>query len=120
MKTNALLIAAALALAGCTSTGGFTFSDRQSLKNEQGNVIGYQELVRNNESGETFKQVSLFRPVNDNAGRVIGYEEETRDGAIVRNLQGRQIGNRFADLRSRDTNMRSRGITFLMRDDASD
>ena len=70
--------------------------------------------MKNMKSGEVVAQVNMFTPLRDSAGDVIGYEEETRDGAIIRDLNGRAIGNRFADLRSRSTNTRSRGITIVI------
>ncbi len=56
----------------------------------------------------------MFTPLRDSAGDVIGYEEETRGGALIRDLQGRLVGNRFSDLRSRNTNMRSKGVTIVI------
>src|SRR5579862_3564956 len=115
MKRIAMLVcAAALGLAGCATTDQFGSAGRQALRNEQGHVIGYKEILQNKQSGEVFAQVNFFRPVRDDAGDVIGYEEQTRDGTIVRDLQGRRIGARFADLRSRNTNQRSRGITIVI------
>ena len=47
-------------------------------------MIGYKEMMQNRETGEVYALVNLFRPVRDNAGDVIGYEEDTRDGAVIR------------------------------------
>jgi hypothetical protein len=118
MTTRSLLLISgiALALGGCAtldqdipSAGG-----RQVLHNEQGHVIGYKELLRNRKTGEVLAQVHQFAPIRNDAGDVIAYEETSRGGAIVRDLKGRAIGNRFVDLRSRDTNMRSRGVTIII------
>jgi hypothetical protein len=118
MKTKGLLsivAVAALALAGCaTAPVEYASSKREMIKNDEGHVIGWKELMRNTDSGEVFAQVNFFRPVRDNTGDVIGYEEDTREGAVIRDLKGRAIGNRFADLRSRMTNTRSRGIAVVL------
>ena len=115
MKTIAMLVcAAALGLAGCATTDHFGSVGRQALRNDQGHMIGYKEMMRNQDTGEVYALVNLFRPVRDNAGDVIGYEEETRNGAVIRDLQGHEIGGRFADLRSRNTNQRSRGVTIVI------
>ena len=115
MKRMLMLVCvAALGLAGCATTDHFGSMGRQAVRNAQGHVIGYKEFLQNKDSGEVYAQVNLFRPVRDNAGDVIGYEEETRDGAVIRDLRGREIGSRFSDLRSRNTNQRSRGVTIVI------
>jgi len=117
MKTFGMLaVVASLGLGGCATTSEDFGSSgaRQALRNGQGHVIGYKEILRHEKSGEVIAQVNMFTPLRDDAGEVIGYEEETRGGAVIRDLRGRQIGNRFSDLRSRNTNMRSRGITIVI------
>jgi len=115
MKTIGLLVAvAALGLGGCATLDDFGSAGRQAVKNEQGHVIGYKEMLRNKSTGEVVAQVSMFTPLRDDAGDIIGYEEETRSGAVIRDLQGHAIGGRFADLRSRNTNMRSKGVTIVI------
>ena len=73
---------AASALSGCAITGEYGSAGRQALKNAEGHVIGYRELLRSKDSGEVFAQMNFFKPVHNTAGEVIGYEEETRDGAV--------------------------------------
>lgn len=116
MKTIGLLVAVAAAwgLGGCATMDDFGSTGRQAVRNDQGHVIGYKEILRNKKSGEVVAQVNMFTPMRDDAGDVVGYEEETRGGAVIRDLEGRQIGNRFADLRSRNTNMRSKGVTIVI------
>jgi hypothetical protein len=46
---------------------------------------------------------------------LVGYEEQSRGGAIIRDTYGRAIGARFADLRSRGTNAKNRGLTIVFR-----
>ena len=110
-----LLVAAALAAGGCTTLTDYGVMRKESLRNDQGHVIGYKEMLRNERTGEVLAQVSLFTPVYDNAGAVVGYEEQARDGTIIRDLDGRGIGGRFADLRSRGTNAKNRGLMIVMR-----
>ena len=102
MTTRALIIAACFAIGGCTTMGDFGTSLRkESLRNDQGHVIGYKNMLRNDQTGEVLAQVLLYTPVRSASGDVVGYEEQTRGGAVIRDLGGRAIGNKFADLRSR-------------------
>jgi hypothetical protein len=115
MKARTLILAAAAALTGCATTSEFGSSGRQALKNDQGHIIGYKDLLRNKRTGEVSAQVALFTPIRNAAGEVIGYEEQARSGgAIIRDLDGNAIGGRFVDLRSRQTNTRSRGVTIVI------
>lgn len=114
MKKIGLLALVALGLGGCATMDEFGSAGQQAVRNEQGHVVGYKDILRNKSTGEVVAQVHMFTPLRDNAGDVIGYEEETRGGAIVRDLKGRLIGNRFVDMRSRNTNVRSRGVTIVI------
>ena len=102
MTTRALIIAACFAIGGCTTMSDIGTSVRkESLRNEQGDVIGYKDMLRNERTGEVIAQVQLFTPVLGESGNVVGYEERARGGAIIRDLNGRAIGSKFSDLRSR-------------------
>ena len=102
MTTRALIIAACFAIGGCTTMSDFGTSVRkESLRNEQGHVIGYKDMLRNERTGEVIAQVQLYIPVRGENGDLVGYEEQTRGGAIIRDLNGRAIGSKFSDLRSR-------------------
>ncbi|MBI1943211.1 MAG: hypothetical protein HYS35_06040 [Betaproteobacteria bacterium] len=114
MMIRTLIFAASIAIGGCASVPEYAAEGRQVLRNEQGHVIGYKDLLRDRRSGEVSAQVALFTPIRNDAGDVIAYEEQSRGGAIIRDLAGRQIGGRFSDLRSRQTNMRSRGVTIVI------
>jgi hypothetical protein len=107
--------AAFLMSSGCTTLTDYGSMRKESLRDEQGHVIGYKEMLRNDRTGEVLAQVSLFAPLYDHSGAVIGYEEQARDGTIIRDLDGRSIGGRFADLRSRGTNSKNKGLTIVMR-----
>ena len=110
-----LLVAAALAASGCTTLTDYGVVRKESLRNDQGHVIGYKEMLRNERTGEVLAQVSLYTPLLNDAGAIVGYEEQVRDGTIVRDLNGVGIGGRFADLRSRGTNSKNKGLMIVMR-----
>ena len=114
MRLNALIIAASLLMGGCSTLTDLGLVRKEGLRNDQGHLIGYKQLMRSERTGEVFAQVQMFTPVRGADGTLVGYEEQVRDGAVIRDVNGRPIGNRFADLRSRSTNMRSRGITIVI------
>ena len=93
--------AALLASGGCSTLTDYGSVRKEALKNDQGHVIGYKEMLRNQQTGEVLAQVSLYTPMRNESGEIVGYEEQARDGAIIRDLNGRSIGSRFTDLRSR-------------------
>ncbi len=107
--------AALLAAGGCSTLTDYGSVRKEALKNDQGHVIGYKEMLRNQQTGEVIAQVQLFAPVVSEGGELIGYEEHVRDGSIIRDLNGRPIGSRWSDLRSRSTNAKSKGIMVVYR-----
>jgi len=107
-----LLVVAGLALGGCTTLTEYGSVRKETLRNDQGHVIGHKELLRNEQTGEVIAQVSLYTAVLDSNGALIGYEEPAKGGSIIRDLNGRGIGSRFNDLRSR----KSMAIVFLPSD----
>ena len=110
MRTLAMaVIAASFAAAGCSTLTDYGSVRKESLRNEQGHLIGYKELLRNQSTGEVVAQVSMFMPVYSESGQLIGYEEHAKGGAIIRDLDGRSIGGRFVDTRSR------KSLTIVMR-----
>ena len=107
MRLNALIVAASLLLGGCSTLTDLGLVRKEGLRNDEGHLIGYKQLMRNERTGEVFAQVQMFTPVRGADGRLVGYEEQVRDGAVIRDISGRPIGNRFADLRSR------KGVTIV-------
>jgi hypothetical protein len=101
IKAVFAMLAMCLAAGGCTTLTDYGSVRKESLRNDQGHVIGYKEMLRNERTGEVIAQVSLFTPLRDDSGALIGYEEQAKGGAIVRDIDGRSIGSKFADLRSR-------------------
>lgn len=115
MKTKALVLAACLVAGGCTTLTDYGVVRKEALRNDQGHVIGSKELLRNERTGEVVAQVAMFTPLRSESGDLVGYEEQSKDGAIIRDLDGNRIGARFSDLRSRGTNARNRGLTIVFR-----
>ncbi len=115
MVIRTLLVATCFAIGGCSTLSDYGTVRKESLRNDQGHVIGYKEMLRNERTGEVIAQVQLFTPMLNLSGVVVAYEEPASDGAIIRNLDGRAIGGRFADLRSRGTNAKNKGLTIVMR-----
>jgi hypothetical protein len=87
---------------------------RELLKNADGHVVGQKEMLRDADTGERFEHVTYFTPRKDASGKVIGYEEPMPPGVVVRDLQGKRVGVRYSDLRSRGTNPRSDGVTVIV------
>jgi len=110
--TKMLLLSAAAALSAGCSTTQFQPVAVEELHNAQGHVIGQKEVLCDCRTGERLARLSLYVPRYD-AGRLVGYEEVVRGGSILRDLNGKAIGNRFVDLRSRGTNSNNRGLTVV-------
>ena len=122
MIAKTLLVAAVVALSGCstlTDYGPVSKSgplSKKAVKNDQGHVIGYKQMLRNAETGEIVAQVALFTPLLGDRGTIVGYEEPARGGAIIRDLAGHSIGGHFSDLRGRSTNSNGKGgFTLVVR-----
>jgi hypothetical protein len=107
-----LLVVAGFALGGCTTLTEYGSVRKEVVRNDQGHVIGHKELLRNEQTGEVIARVSIYTAMLDSNGALIGYEEQAKGGSIIRDLQGRGIGSRFNDLRSR----KSMAIVFLPSD----
>ena len=115
MTTKTLVIlAAGFAISGCASVNEFGATGKQNVTDAQGNVAGYKQILRNESTGEVAAQVRMFTPIHNDVGDLIGYEEQTQDGALIRDLNGRQVGARFVDMRSRSTNARNKGVTVII------
>ena len=119
MMTRSLILAASLAtlfsVGGCSTLSDYGSVRKEAVRNDQGYTIGYKEMLRNERTGEVIAQVQLFTPMLDDSGALVGYEEKAKSGSIIRDLEGRIIGGRFADLRSRGTNARNQGLMIVMR-----
>jgi len=100
-------------LSACT-TVEYRVLSTESIKNEQGHVIGHKDRLRDVQTGEEFEQVANYIPRINEKGEVVGYEEPTPPrGTVLRGLDGRRVGVRYRDLRSRGTNP-GEGYTILI------
>lgn len=108
MMLRTLLLAATFAIGGCSTLTDYGPVSKRTLKDDQGHVIGYKQLLRNERTGEVVAQVSLFSPIVGDSGSVVAYEERTRGGAIIRDIYGNGIGGHFSDTRSK-------GFTLIVR-----
>ena len=115
MTTKTLIVAACFAIGGCSTMTDYGVVRKESLTNDQGHIIGYKEMLRSERTGEVMAQIALYTPLSSESGEVVGYEEQAKDGAIIRDLYGRGIGGRFSDLRSRGTNAKNKGLTIVFR-----
>lgn len=112
--TTLTMIAGLVALAsGCSSVEWKQVS-MQPLRNAQGHVIGQKETLCDCLHGERIARLALFEPRFDEHGALVGYEEKIRGGVQLRDLNGRRIGTRFADLRTRASNPNSKGLTIIV------
>ena len=114
LKRTALIIALGLAAGGCSIIESKPVA-REDLKNGQGHVVGYKDVIRDSRTGEEIAQIALFVPRTGERGEIIGYEERVRGGSVVRDVNGTRIGGRFVDARSRGTNPQSRGLLIVVR-----
>jgi hypothetical protein len=83
------------------------------LRNDDGHVIGHKQVMLDLRHGTEVDEVVLYRPRLNMRGEVIGYEETLGENAVLRDLEGRRIGTRQIDLRSRGSNPGNPGITTL-------
>lgn len=118
LKKTAIILALGLAGGGCSNmdykAGDSKPVAREDLKNAQGHVVGYKEVLRDAATGEELAQIALFVPRLGERGQVIGYEERVRGGGVLRDLYGKRVGGRFTDLRSRSSNPQNKGITIVV------
>src|SRR4051812_36102427 len=110
---NAIKLTAPLALvllAACSTVEyKYVGSGRELIRNDEGHVVGQKEMLHDESTGERFEQVTYFTPRRDANGKIIGYAETLAPGVVLRDLNGRRVGVRYDDLRSRGTNPRSDG-----------
>jgi hypothetical protein len=111
IKTTVLALA--LAAGGCSVLDYKSLSGKETLKNDQGHVIGYKERVCDCQAGEEIDRVVLFTPRFSETGRVVAYEERMKGGVILWDTRGKRIGSRYVDLRSRGTNAHNGGLTIV-------
>jgi len=114
IKRTMIVAALGLAASGCSVLESKPVA-REDLKNTQGHVIGYKDVMRDARTGEELAQLALFVPRVNTRGEVVGYEERVRGGSVLRDLNGKKIGGRFVDVRSRGTNPQNAGLMIVVR-----
>lgn len=113
LTTITIILGLAALASGCSSVEWRQMS-LQPLRNEAGHVIGQKELLCDCKNGERIARLALFEPRFDERGVLVGYEEKVRGGTVLRDLNGRRIGTRYADVRSRATNPNNKGLTIIV------
>jgi len=114
MTRTTLILALSLIAAGCSVMDAKPVA-REDLKNAQGHVVGYKDIMRDSRTGEVLAQITLFVPRLGEAGEIAGYEERVRGGTVLRDLNGKRIGARWLDVRSRGTNPQNKGLLIMVR-----
>ena len=114
VKRTMIIAALGLAASGCSVLESKPVA-REDLKNAQGHVIGYKDVMRDARTGEELAQIALFVPRVNSRGEVVGYEERVRGGSVLRDLNGKKIGGRFVDVRSRGSNPGNSGLMIVVR-----
>jgi hypothetical protein len=116
LKRTALILALGLAAGGCSIVEYKSAAavGREDLKNAQGHVVGYKDVMRNADTGEEIAQIALFVPRVGERGDIIGYEERVRGGSVLRDVNGKRIGGRWLDVRSRASNPQSKGLLIVV------
>jgi len=113
LTTRITILALVMLAAGC-STVELKPLGTEVLRNAQGHVIGQKETLCDCRSGEKLARIALYLPRVDERGEVVGYEELVRGGSVLRDLNGRRIGGRWVDLRSRASTPYNKGLTILV------
>lgn len=115
MKLTIVVVVLALScLLGACETVEYRLLSTQPIKNDQGHVVGHKDKLRDAHTGEELEQVTMYVPRLDKSGAVVGYEEPVIRGTVLRGLDGRRVGLRYSDLRSRASNPGSEGITVIV------
>ncbi|MGQ0511602.1 MAG: hypothetical protein ACT4P9_13435 [Betaproteobacteria bacterium] len=108
----ALVLGLGFAAGGCSLLSDYRAMDRAPIHNPEGHVVGQKEVLQYRGSGEELTRIALYTPWRNLDGQIVGYEEQTRSGSVIRDLKGNVIGSRWKDLRSRATN-RNEGISVV-------
>jgi hypothetical protein len=118
LKRTTVILALGFAAAGCSNLDTKQDSasvTREDLRNAQGHLVGYKDVMRDAQTGEELAQIGLYVPRLDSRGDIVGYEERVRGGTILRDLNGRKIGGRFLDVRSKASNPNGGGLMIIVR-----
>jgi len=116
MNTNKAVLPLIFLTVACASPVEYRYArgGPELIKNEEGHVVGQKEMLRDATTGEMYENIVYFTPRRDETGKIIGYEEPMAPGVVLRDFNGRRVGVRYNDLRSRGTNPRSDGVTVIV------
>ncbi len=115
MKPTTAIAALALScLLGACETVEYRIVSTQVIKNDQGHIVGHKDMLRDTRTGEAIEEVTMYVPRLDTSGAIVGYEEPVIRGTVLRGLDGRRIGVRYGDLRSRASNPGGEGVTVIV------
>ncbi|HLX79255.1 MAG TPA: hypothetical protein VKS43_01595 [Burkholderiales bacterium] len=107
-----ILAASALAM-GCTTLPAYQLDGRSNLINGDGHVVGYRLTTHDAHGAEAVAQTVLYLPRNNEQGELVGYEERIAGGSILRDFNGKVVGERWVDMRSRGSNPRNKGLAVV-------
>jgi len=107
-----LVLGLAFAAGGCSLLSDYRAMGRAPIHNPEGHVVGQKETLQYRGTGEELTRIALYTPWRNLDGQIVGYEEQTRGGSVIRDLKGNVIGGRWKDLRSRATN-RNEGVSVV-------
>ena len=108
LTRTALIVTLGLGFGGCSMIETKSVA-REDLKNAQGHVVGYKDVMRDARTGEELAQIALFVPRTGTRGEIIGYEERVRGGSVLRDLNGKRVGGSWHDIRS------GKGLVIVVR-----
>ena len=94
-------ILAAGLVAACAQTVEYQYVGTEILRNSDGHVVGHKELMVDARDGSEIEQVTHYSPRYNAKGELVGYEEPVAGGALIRGVDGKRLGARYRDLRSR-------------------
>jgi len=112
--TTAIAALALSCLLGACETVEYRIVGTQMIKNDQGHIVGHKDMLRDVRTGEEVEEVTMYVPRVDKSGAIVGYEEPVMRGTVLRGLDGRRIGVRYSDLRSRGWNPGGEGVTVIV------
>jgi hypothetical protein len=107
-----ILAASALAM-GCTTLPAQQFDGRSNLTNPDGHVVGYRLTTHDARGTEAVAQTVLYLPRTNEQGELAGYEEPVAGGSILRDFNGKAVGERWVDMRSRGSNPGNKGLAVV-------
>ncbi|HEY8069133.1 MAG TPA: hypothetical protein VIF38_09605 [Burkholderiales bacterium] len=107
-----ILTASALAM-GCTTLPGHQIDGKSNLIDGNGHVVGYRLTPHDAHGAEAVAQTVLYLPRTNEQGEVVGYDERITGGFILRDFNGKAIGERWMDMRSRASNPGNKGLSVV-------